>query len=581
MPSICGALRARLVGRVHCETDDPMTTARKNLLCIILFALGLAMALVAFLAGVKLNYLTFSVAMANVAWCVANYTRLFVTRSASPVDAAVFIVGATVLSPFAIDIVTFGNFEFYVGSVVAMDLMLLCNCPDRVTLILRNMVLVVMIVQTVEQTLRVGLYDLLPNEYTKPEAKGYVYLPGLLLMRVLVFYLDFTMTRFFAQSMMREKAQMELSISVAQSIALALTKFDLAQADSLIDQASSGEVNLPEDLHNAFVTLISNLKTYKPYLPQSCLPEECEGMSPAEVPFSSGDGEEVTSISVTMSQNSTVLSGTNQGRRTSHLHQQHSIMTRNVVLVAVNIVNFLNSFAGAAYFEPYLETILSTVRQSHGLTEHFVGDRVLASFNAAKSCYTAGPHAVGCAVALKTALHDTDTYPLTIAVTAGRASCGNLGCGGMMRYAVIGEVSSWVHTLERYLKFSEVPLGIDASVVNVTEGYHFRLFSRVRSARSSRATTVWIPTGTKSFKEEEWMYQLESAPNHWHGYNTVLEAVLRGVPLPDDWERLLGTYESCSEATELLKLAESYTSGAPKIAVVHDIGIAYEDVEPE
>ncbi len=34
---------------------------------------------------------------------------------------------------------------------------------------------------------------------------------------------------------------------------------------------------LPAALHESYVTLLVNLRTYRPYLPQNCLPDECGG----------------------------------------------------------------------------------------------------------------------------------------------------------------------------------------------------------------------------------------------------------------------------------------------------------------
>eukprot|EP00756_Hemistasia_phaeocysticola_P037099 Hpha_TRINITY_DN16679_c2_g6::TRINITY_DN16679_c2_g6_i2::g.181100::m.181100 len=83
-----------------------------------------------------------------------------------------------------------------------------------------------------------------------------------------VFLFDFHFTRNFATSMRRQFRRMEVSVAVASEIAAALARYDVDVAEEAI--TGSGD-DLPEDLAKSFFQLLSNLRSYKAYLPHSCL----------------------------------------------------------------------------------------------------------------------------------------------------------------------------------------------------------------------------------------------------------------------------------------------------------------------
>eukprot|EP00756_Hemistasia_phaeocysticola_P029736 Hpha_TRINITY_DN16249_c0_g6::TRINITY_DN16249_c0_g6_i1::g.12647::m.12647 len=86
-----------------------------------------------------------------------------------------------------------------------------------------------------------------------------------------VFLFDFYFTRGFASALSRQLKTAEASVGVAAKIAAALARYDIDAAARVITEKD----DLHPDLAQSFMRLLSNLNSYKPYLPHSCLiPEE-------------------------------------------------------------------------------------------------------------------------------------------------------------------------------------------------------------------------------------------------------------------------------------------------------------------
>ncbi|KAJ9443996.1 hypothetical protein DIPPA_51837 [Diplonema papillatum] len=99
-------------------------------------------------------------------------------------------------------------------------------------------------------------------------------------VQLVIFLLDFVLTRGFADRAMSEKARMEASVDTANDIASALAAFDLSRARETLNAASAG--NLPEELAHALEQLLENLTIYRPYLPDALFDvKEEPGLEPA------------------------------------------------------------------------------------------------------------------------------------------------------------------------------------------------------------------------------------------------------------------------------------------------------------
>ena len=114
------------------------------------------------------------------------------------------------------------------------------------------------------------------------------------LTQLSIFLLDFYITRSFARKMHREKLAIAASVETARCLATHLSLFDLDSAQRLLDSCGDGDAasvdggasgaaaaaatatggggqHLPPALRSAFEDVLSNLRSYKPYLPQAML----------------------------------------------------------------------------------------------------------------------------------------------------------------------------------------------------------------------------------------------------------------------------------------------------------------------
>eukprot|EP00756_Hemistasia_phaeocysticola_P025875 Hpha_TRINITY_DN16030_c1_g4::TRINITY_DN16030_c1_g4_i1::g.120787::m.120787 len=168
------------------------------------------------------------------------------------------------------------------------------------------------VAERTEAALRLGLYDI-PNAdvSTKcdcadpPCALGIpVGFVGLATM-LGALLADYYMTRSFACDLRLQLIRMRTSVDVAGEIAAALAGYDVDAADKAIERAE----NLPEELVTSYLQLLSNLRSYRDYLPESLLPDDSsstlEGAVPA--PVNPGGGSTNVGIVFTDIQSSTKL----------------------------------------------------------------------------------------------------------------------------------------------------------------------------------------------------------------------------------------------------------------------------------
>eukprot|EP00755_Sulcionema_specki_P037681 Sspe_Gene.109396::Locus_89537_Transcript_2_2_Confidence_0.667_Length_2027::g.109396::m.109396 len=508
------AIFTPILRRVIVEGEDKLESTRKTIIVPAMLVVGVVSLLRVFLQLANRGHIfsqAYSLALAFFIACGLLHT--FITKRLTEPMAIVYISGVTVLSVCLGDITTYSLHEKYTGVVLTMDCILLCRCSETFTTVARNVIVVYILVITLEHTVGLGIFSLIPEEWVgekRPAPLGTGFLFSLLSQRLMVFLLDFMMTQHFARRMHKEQATIQAVVVTAENIAVALSRFDTCTASTLINESSG----LPDELRAALETLVKNLQTYRPYLPQSCLPDELVSSDASEEADKRTDRR-------------TVVSDKSSVPEEAQTCQTHGIQNRTITLVAINVIGFSSSWASGRFssLEEYLTFILTHVRDSHGLVESFSGDRVLVSFNAAKSCMTHRRRGVECALAVTGSTH----HRWSVAVSCGQALCGDGGCEGMKRYTILGTVYPWVCVLERYAKILGLSVLADSGVARQCQyDFHFRLVSYVRYEKNAAPVLIWHPTGAIEQRMEEWMYQLHNSQSIWGVYNTVLEAVLTG-----------------------------------------------------
>eukprot|EP01061_Rhynchopus_euleeides_P036355 TRINITY_DN612_c0_g1_i2.p1 TRINITY_DN612_c0_g1~~TRINITY_DN612_c0_g1_i2.p1 ORF type:complete len:551 (+),score=180.62 TRINITY_DN612_c0_g1_i2:1023-2675(+) len=282
----------------------------------------------------------------------------------------------------------------------------------------------------------------------------------------------------------------------------------------------------------SFKQMLKNLVEYRQYLPQSVLVDsETEGPSASsshDRRGSSGMGVGGVAPSDTHSSSSAT-----KALPVRQLFDS-SLRSKSITLLCSNIRSLHTSMDATplgTIISSYLEPLVQCARQQRGVVDDVCGDRVIVSFN---TTIPAVSHNVN-AVELTSVLRQQwkDTVQVNMAVASGKAVCGNMGCTGMKKYGVVGNVASNVRMLERCGNAWKVPVICDNTVA--AEVTHFFTLRKVVMVKLKRGNTTMLHdvVGNKSCGTDEWMYQLEESRNSdpYRLLNNAVVSVYEGDPL--------------------------------------------------
>eukprot|EP00754_Rhynchopus_humris_P032177 Rhum_TRINITY_DN15383_c1_g1::Rhum_TRINITY_DN15383_c1_g1_i3::g.153487::m.153487 len=358
--------------------------------------------------------------------------------------------------------------------IILLDISLLLDLPLRTSYVAVVSVLLCIVFLTLQRTYDFMAFREPLEDYTLPDvcdcarppchgnsSLGHELQQGFRI--IFVFVLDFYLTRRFAFSAKAEKAAMQSSIDTAQRLATMLSLLDLDTAERILNERR-GATTMPPELCRAFGSILQNLRTYKPYLPQSCLPEGLQRV--AQVSEDTQDSDAHTERSSaspsqgTPSDSSESLAASGLCRKALTLRQalaeQQKPQWKRVTLVHSNLHNTLLKHESdescvadgfAQYFASLLTVAVNVCQTQGGVVDLFVGDRVFMSFNTFRHV---GRHAHKAASVCKELYEfGSEFAQLNIGVVSGRALCGDGGCEAMRRYSVLGHVSVLAHAYER------------------------------------------------------------------------------------------------------------------------------------
>eukprot|EP00756_Hemistasia_phaeocysticola_P042290 Hpha_TRINITY_DN16962_c2_g2::TRINITY_DN16962_c2_g2_i1::g.54152::m.54152 len=161
--------------------------------------------------------------------------------------------------------------------VLMLDTALVFDRPRPLPVVLLVTILW-LIVEAFESAARVGIYKAASSTFPPvcdcvdpPCASSVVTTVGNLSIALLVLLLDFHLTRGFATELRLQLRRVNASVEVAAKIAGSLASYDIENAGKAIN--NRGE-DLPEELVKSYLLLLSNLKSYRAYLPEALLPGE-------------------------------------------------------------------------------------------------------------------------------------------------------------------------------------------------------------------------------------------------------------------------------------------------------------------
>eukprot|EP00756_Hemistasia_phaeocysticola_P033670 Hpha_TRINITY_DN16476_c5_g1::TRINITY_DN16476_c5_g1_i3::g.160562::m.160562 len=373
----------------------------------------------------------------------------------------------------------------------------------------------------------------------------------------LIFLVDFYLTRGFASSLRFQLRSIESSVLVSEDVAAALANYDVDTADTAI---AKGE-NLPPKLKASYGRLLCNLRSYRAYLPHSCLvqhnnDEDEEGAETEDSPLSGSQRGSLRASRVDRDSDSvSVESLTDLPRLSTGLFSEQSFrqdtsksfdrpertktslkVTKKrcrASLAAGNMVGYLTETADLgglahdAWMSEDVEKWCSTVVALKGVVDLIGGDRRFASFNARQGCMG---HA---SAALEALWSRGEGGEWSGCVVTGQAVCGDYGSSSVLRFMVLGRTPSSLYPLERIAAQWRIKALADAEAYSAAcYTWDGKVLGAVFVAkRSEKPLFLYNMTSRRQQGgggAEEWMYELEGMEQSVHeDHNKATKALIK------------------------------------------------------
>ena len=442
--------------------------------------------------------------------------------------------------------------------VLLVDVLIVCESPPDIVYMVVGTCCTWLVALSVEGHFRFGMFDIewggnaqvYRREHCDcenlPCSIGLWATLGTISSQLCVFLVDFYCTRGFALSVLKEKTRILSSIETANLIAESLSRFDLDEAERLLEGAT-----IPSDLKVAFEQILCNLRSYRPYLPQSCFPENsCDEKTDTSL-------SEFDSKSKSGSKNSSKNGSSHDATVDAQLSIRRYFEPFCASLLVGNIRNSFQVLESShKSFESLISVLVSTssdiIREHRGTIDLFLGDRIFANFGRnrthAPSCVDAASAMVQATSAIVGPYQEASSNELSVnfGLGSGKLYCGDLGSTTLMRYSVIGKLSVFVGVIERVSNLTGTSILAEEGI--------YRLVKHTAEVRVHLQTVLFndsthllyeIVPKAANIEEAEWMYQLEqSGVGKWDAFNRI--------------------------ATDLLT-KKSHQSGSPQLSVFDNV----------
>ena len=535
----------------------------------------------------------------GAAGCALVITLLLLRRSTTAAIVVMCAFFAASLTAWDIAEATLSRTRYWPMYIVLIDFLLVVDRPRFASAVAVGVVCYI-ILTDLESLIRFGLYDLpyLPSaeerrqicDCTDPPCAPdrVVATAAAVANSIVVFVVNFFATGAFAHNAAKERRAVQASVDAAQHVAGCLARFDLYEAERVLKKTD----DLPQPLAEGLTSLLSNLRTYRPYLPQSCLPyaadpltaEGCSGLAgsggvaalatpatpaPATfgescLPSSDGspagtprDGHGVPFEVALGGRSSPTLSRSTPSFRRSvssrpegacslrfadaaaasvgGLPTEGGLSVRSVSLVAFSLRLASNAVEAdptkfVAQQGGFLGAVLQEVAQCRGIVDLFLADTVRVSFNASRPCACYSNAA--CTVARK--LADTYVAPplaaLSGSIVTGQAHVGVVGTSEMCRLLIVGQLNAALDTLVSLGSYVGSQLLCNRVCYSDVSGeVALRVLLHSFTGDSSPDLVFELIGGAIDSETGEWMYNLQRAPGKaWEAYNEAGFMFLRG-----------------------------------------------------
>ncbi|KAJ9456011.1 hypothetical protein DIPPA_17192 [Diplonema papillatum] len=292
-------------------------------------------------------------------------------------------------------------------------------------------------------------------------------------------------------------------------------------------------------MEHSFRKMVANLLRYRDFIPQATFaqsegesdtPTEEDTPSPAQLSPRIGRGASIHKRS----------------RRNSLLRQEEQRMATEglklkfVSLIVFNVLRWhqitddCSLEAIHKMHTDVLALLLQTVQGSKGVPDVFLGDRLIASFNAVIPSAIHKLSAVTSGVNVRDELRKNpiERVQMSFAAVTGEARVGSIGCTGMKRFTIFTTATPWAFTLERLNKILDTNGLLDSWIVRDTEqNYAVRCVGRTLfKKRSPTPIQVYEVVSRIETSEQEWMYQLQEGAesNPYLAWNKAWSFVFDG-----------------------------------------------------
>eukprot|EP01062_Namystynia_karyoxenos_P001666 TRINITY_DN1056_c0_g2_i2.p1 TRINITY_DN1056_c0_g2~~TRINITY_DN1056_c0_g2_i2.p1 ORF type:complete len:702 (+),score=153.09 TRINITY_DN1056_c0_g2_i2:85-2106(+) len=517
---------------------------------------------------------------------LAAAARMAATRGLSPTLVEQWVVPIAVLV-LCMEYLTLGVTGMWTLEVLAMDAMLSFGAPPstwewnlRVTSIRASQVVLVLtcaylLVSTLQDVADFGFWAPVEGDSPYKEFKCPRISTSLagatVIMKTAVFVLDFFVTRGFVAANRAQCTAMKESQRVTEVLTELLSAYQVGKAQEVVDESSQA---LPPELRSSFLALIANLTTYKPFLPQSCLPDEGPAGSAEHLASSVSDsrarGHSPGSAAYPAHGSRIMDASSSPGRvrasgsreNSSHLSDSElsgSLLSDGgiqkgaiqavparvrVTCISTNMCGFLSWLhlqgvqAAEELLRSEIELFADAATQFRGVVDALSGDHFRASFNSARFCASHRQQAVRSAFAFNRRLGgggDTAAnLKRTSAVCSGAAVCGDFGGATIVRYMIVGGVFNLLGVLERAAATWGIGVLVDPNVgADINDTWRLRLLGCATFPKQGerREFNLWETDGERASGAagaEEWMYELADMADPWQTYNVAVRRWLVG-----------------------------------------------------
>eukprot|EP01064_Diplonema_japonicum_P024660 TRINITY_DN3528_c0_g1_i11.p1 TRINITY_DN3528_c0_g1~~TRINITY_DN3528_c0_g1_i11.p1 ORF type:complete len:719 (+),score=121.88 TRINITY_DN3528_c0_g1_i11:78-2234(+) len=266
----------RLFAYVTRDGDDPITVLAKKIV-LVGGVLGAVTAIGSFGDDTSKSVFEVMRRLLGMIASIVQVVQMIVERKFRPAvtEVLLYSLATTILCGDLVQAVKMDRNQGWPFFVIFIDVCLVCRLPSRVARNLIVLLISYLLLVALESSMRFGLFDLpiLPPQSERgsfidctnyPCPFPLAHMLVVFYQQVVIFLFDFYITRRFAHDLYREHEKMNKVIAATEDIATSLSRFDLDAAEEVITTAS-----LPPPLFDAFSSILSNLKNYRPYLPDA------------------------------------------------------------------------------------------------------------------------------------------------------------------------------------------------------------------------------------------------------------------------------------------------------------------------